>query len=102
MPTNPDSPAQNYGGLRRMAGTDTDQDDSQSEQSSPGTEDPQKAMANAANVLRECESKIMSVAGDNPKVAKQARDVQQAISRLMAAIVSNPGGDEPPASRRGY
>lgn len=101
MPTDPNSTAQNYGSLRRMAGGD-DGGQTSPDQGQSGQEDPQRALANVTNTLRECDEKIMSVAGSNPKVAKQVRDVRQAISRLTAALVSNPGGSEAPAPRSGY
>ena len=82
-----------------MAGSDNE-----SEGPAPGQPDEgdqSKALANMTNTVRECEERILSVAGNNPRVAQQVRDVRSALRKLMAAIVSNPGGSEPPAPRTG-
>jgi hypothetical protein len=102
QPTDPDSTAQNYSGMSRMAGSDNE-DSPSGQTSGPSGQDndPSKALANMTNTIRECEERIMSVAGSNPRVAKEVRDVRGALRKLMAAIVSNPGGSEPPAPRTG-
>lgn len=95
----------NYGSLRRMAGSDPDESDGQTAQTTDGAQgqDPNQALANVTNVLRKCSEEVMSIAGQNPKWAKSVRGVRSAISQLMADIASNPPGDNAsPAPRTGY
>jgi hypothetical protein len=100
MPTDPNSTAQNFGGVSRMAGTDSDVDStSQSADSGQGQADPQRALANMIQTIRQCEEQLMSVAGNNPQLAKEVRDARSALRAVIKRAVSNPGGSEPPAPR---
>lgn len=87
-----------------MAGSESDPSQGQSAEQpgSPQGQPDAKSLANVTNVLRQCDEQISSVAGDNPKVAKEVRDVRTAIRKLMAAVASNSGGSEPPAPRTAY
>lgn len=105
QPPDPNQAVQNYSGLSRMAGPG---DDDTQPPSAPGQQqppDPQQALANVTNTVRECEERIMSVAGQNPAVAREVRAVRTAMRQLMAAIVSSPGAPgmgEPAPPRTGY
>jgi len=99
MPTDPASTAQNYGGasMQRLAGGAEDVTTG-----APGAEGTPDQMATVTNTLRECSDRIMSVVGQNPKVAKEAREALAAIRRLAAAFVSNPGAGPEPTPRTNY
>ena len=82
-----------------MAGPSESDTDSTSPDS--GGEDPQRALANMVQVVRQCEEQIMSVAGNNPQLAKEVRDARSALRSIIKKAVSSPGGREPAQPRIG-
>lgn len=89
-------------GAARMAGSQgTPPTVPPSQFGSTPTGDPQQALANAVNVIREAEQSIVDLSRQFPEASEEVRQVRASLRKLLTKIVANPGGSEPIAPRTG-
>jgi phage shock protein A len=64
-----------------------------------GPADPQQQLSSAVQVVRQAEESIVALSQQFPQVSDEVRKVRESLRSLLQKIVSNPGGQEPPAPR---
>lgn len=97
QPVDPASAAPSYGGMSRMTG-------GAEEGVGPdeGAADPQKALANLVQTIRMCDESVMSVAGNNPELAKEVRAARAALSAILKKAIAGTGGSSEVNPRTEY